>query len=176
MSTRQLARNWIVVLAANFAGAFGLAMLVFASGHAAMNHGAVGEAYVRVAAAKTALPWVEAFARGVLCNVLVCAAVWMALAGRSVVDKFAAIVLPVAAFVAAGFEHSVANMYVLPLAAMLAFADGAPVDLGSLAGSFAPVIAGNVIGGGVIVALVYYVVYLRRPSPDAEPHGSTVSR
>lgn len=157
VSTRQVLRNWAVVCLANFAGAAGLATLVFLSGHAAMNHGEVGRTVIRIAVEKAQLPPVEAFFRGVLCNVLVCMAVWMALAGRSVADKVVAIVFPVTAFVAAGFEHSIANMYLLPLGMML----GAPLGAADMARNLVPVVAGNLVGGSVLVALVYYVIYVR---------------
>jgi formate/nitrite transporter len=157
VTTRQVLRNWAVVCAANFAGAVGLALLVAWSGHPAMNDGAVGAAVVRVAMAKAQLPPGEAFVRGVLCNVLVCLAVWMALAGRSVVDKAVAIVFPITAFVAAGFEHSIANMYLLPLAMLL----GAPLSAADVARNLVPVVAGNLVGGSVLVALVYHVIYVR---------------
>ncbi|MFL6571655.1 MAG: formate/nitrite transporter family protein [Burkholderiales bacterium] len=101
---------------------------------------------------------------GVMCNVLVCMAVWMTLAGRSVVDKAVAIVAPVSAFIAAGFEHSVANMYFIPLGMMLQAASAQPVELSGLARNLAPVIAGNLVGGSVLVALVYYVIYRLPPS------------
>lgn len=157
VSTAQVLRQWGLACAANFVGALGLAWLVWLSGQAAFNGGAVGRAAVSIALAKTALPWHEAFVRGVLCNVLVCMALWMAIAGRSVVDKVVAVVFPVTAFVAAGFEHSVANMYLLPLAMLL----GAPITVGELAGNLLTVIAGNVVGGSVLVAGVYWVIYLR---------------
>jgi formate transporter len=163
LSTRDVLHNWVVVCASNFAGAAGLAALVFLSGHTGMNDGAAGETYLRIAAAKSSLSWWEAFFRGVLCNVLVCMAMWMTLAGRSVVDKVAAIVFPIAAFVAAGFEHSVANMYFFPLAMMLQTAAGEPVQVAWLWRNLVPVIAGNLVGGSVLVALVYYVIY-RRPA------------
>jgi formate/nitrite transporter len=162
ITSRELLANWIVVCAANFAGATGLAALVFLSGHADMNGGAIGKAYLQIAAAKSTLPFWAAFFRGVMCNVLVCLAVWMALAGRSVTDKFVAILLPVTAFVAAGFEHSIANMYFLPFAMMLQAAAGEPVQVAWLWRNLVPVIAGNIAGGSVLVALVYYVIY-RRP-------------
>jgi formate transporter len=162
LGTRELLYNWAVVCAANFAGAAALALAVFLSGHTDMNGGAVGETYLRIAEAKGSLPFWTAFWRGVLCNVLVCMAVWMALAGRSVVDKAVAIVFPVAAFVAAGFEHSIANMYFLPLGLMLQAAGGGSVDYGALARNLVPVIAGNLVGGSVLVALVYHVIYRRR--------------
>ena len=158
VSSRELLWNWLVVCAANFAGALGLAALVLLSGHA----GQYAETYLNILETKTSLPIVRAFFSGILCNVLVCMAVWMSLAGRSVVDKAVAIVLPISAFVAAGFEHSVANMYFIPLGMMLQAAAGQPVELAGLARNLAPVIAGNLVGGSVLVALVYYVIY-RRP-------------
>jgi len=161
LSTRDVLRNWVVVCAANFAGAAGLAVLVFLSGHAEMNDGAVGRTYLEIAAAKSALPFWSAFFRGVLCNVLVCMAVWMSLAGRSVVDKVVVVVFPVAAFVAAGFEHSIANMYFFPLAMLLQAAAGEPAPLAWLWTNLVPVIAGNLLGGSVLVALVYHVISRR---------------
>ena len=163
LTTGDVLLNWTVAGAANFAGAAGLAAVVFLSGHTDMNGGLIGKAYVQIAAAKSSLPFWEAFFRGLLCNVLVCMAVWMTLAGRSVTDKFVTILLPVAAFVAAGFEHSIANMYFFPLAAMLQAAAGEPVQLVWLWRNLVPVIAGNLVGGSVLVALVYYVIY-RRPA------------
>ena len=118
--TAELLRNWASSTSANAVGASGSPLLVFLAHHGAMNGGAVGAAYVKIAAAKTALPFGEAFFKGVLCNVLVCLAVWLAMAGRTVVDKIVAIMFPISAFVAAGFEHSVANMYFIPLAILLA--------------------------------------------------------
>jgi formate transporter len=157
VSTRDVLRNWLVVCAANFVGAAGLALLVWLSGHATLNGGNVARSVIGIATAKAALPIGEAFFRGVLCNVLVCMAVWMALAGRSVVDKVVAIVFPITAFVAAGFEHSIANMYIFPLAMLL----GAPLGAADMARNLVPVIAGNVLGGSVLVALVYHVIYVR---------------
>jgi formate/nitrite transporter FocA (FNT family) len=101
------------------AGAVGLVFLVFVSGHWEMADGAVGANAVKIAAAKAALPFSEAFFKGTLCNILVCLAVWLALAARSVVDKIFAIIFPISAFVAAGFEHSIANMYFIPLGILL---------------------------------------------------------
>lgn len=172
LSTWDVLRNWIVVCTANFAGALGLALIVFLSGHADMNGGAIGKTYASIAATKVSLPFWTAFFRGVLCNVLVCMAIWMTLAGRSVTDKMIAIVFPISAFVAAGFEHSIANMYVIPFAMMLK-ASGAALPPGSdvisslgLAGNLVPVIAGNLVGGSVLVALVYHIIY-RRPGQSS---------
>jgi len=163
LPTRDVLYNWAVVCAANFIGATGLAAVVFLSGHAEMNGGAVGRTYLQIAVAKSSLSLTEAFFRGVLCNVLVCMAVWMTLAGRSVTDKFIAIVFPISAFVAAGFEHSIANMYLFPLATMLQAAAGQPAEVAWLWRNLVPVIAGNLVGGSVLVALVYYVIYRRAP-------------
>lgn len=163
VTSGELLFNWFVVCCANFGGAVALAAIVLLSGHAE----AYAATYLKIASAKTSLPFVQAFFSGVLCNVLVCMAIWMTLAGRSVVDKAVAIVLPISAFVAAGFEHSVANMYFIPLAMMLQAAAGQPVELFGLARNLVPVIAGNLVGGSVLVALVYYVIY-RRPSREKE--------
>jgi formate transporter len=171
ISTGEVARNWVLVCAANFVGAAGLALLVFASGHTAMGDGAIGRAVVRIALVKQDLPWWEAFFRGVLCNVLVCMAVWMAMAGRSVVDKAVAVVFPITAFVAAGFEHSIANMYLMPLAMLVQqsspVAGQAAVTWGGMAGNLVPVIAGNLLGGSVLVGLTYHVIYRRGKQPTS---------
>jgi formate transporter len=155
---RALLRNWLVVLAGNAFGAGGLALLVYWSGHPAMQGGAIAAEYLRIAQAKAALAPLQAFLLGVLCNALVCLAVWMAMAGRSVADKAVAVVFPVSAFVAAGFEHSVANLYLLPLAWLLQGAHG-PLDGPAMLGNLLPVLAGNVVGGSVLVGLVYHLVY-----------------
>ena len=163
VTTKQVLVNWAVVCAANFAGAVGLGMIVVLAGHTDMNGGAIGRTYLEIAAAKSSLPFWTAFFRGILANVLVCLAVWMTFAGRSVTDKLVAILFPISAFVAAGFEHSIANMYLLPVAMMLQAQAGTVVDYAGLVGNLIPVIAGNLFGGSVMVALVYHVVY-RRPA------------
>ncbi len=165
VSTRALMRNWSVVCLANAAGAAGLALLVWWSGHGALNGGAVGQTVVRIALAKAELPGTEAFFRAVLCNLLVCMAVWMSQAARSVADKAVAIVFPITGFVAAGFEHSIANMYFFPLAALL----GAPLDAMLALRQLAIVIAGNLLGGSVLVALAYRTIYRHPGAPDERP-------
>ena len=159
ITTREVLVNWSVVCVGNFVGAAGLAVLVYLSGHPTLNGGAIGDLAVRVATAKVGLSVQEAFFRGMLCNVLVCLAVWMAMAGRSVVDKVVVIVFPITAFVAAGFEHSIANMYFIPLAMMIDPAAG--VTWGGFFANLVPVILGNLVGGSVLVALVYHVIYQR---------------
>jgi formate transporter len=163
LTTKDVLHNWTVVCASNFAGAAGLAAIVFLSGHAEPY----AAKYLEIAAVKSSLPFWTAFWRGVLCNVLVCLAVWMALAGRSVTDKAIA--------VAAGFEHSIANMYFFPLAMMLQAAAGAPISLAWPWTNLVPVIAGNLVGGSVLVALVYWVIY-RRPASFFRSPGRSITR
>jgi len=172
ISTYELLRNWTVVCIGNFIGAGGLALLVFLSHHPDMNNGAIAQEYIGIAAAKTSMPFWTAFFKGMLCNVLVCLAVWMALAGRSVTDKTIAIIFPISAFVAAGFEHSVANMYLIPLAMLLQYSGGvsgvanataAAITWKGFFSNLAPVLLGNLIGGSVLVGLVYHLIYQRFP-------------
>lgn len=164
----ELIKNWLIILITNFLGALALVIIVFVSGHAQMNHGQVGIHAVEIAAAKCAAPWVSLFFKGILCNLLVCLAVWMAMAGRSVTDKVLACIFPVTAFVAAGFEHSVANMYFIPLGIFLKDTYGSAMMIHeslSWSGFFynlIPVVLGNIVGGSVIVALIYYVIYRRK--------------
>jgi formate transporter len=167
ISTVELLRSWAIVCIGNFIGATGLAVLVFLSDHPAMNQGAIAREYLAIAGAKIAMPFATAFFKGVLCNALVCLAVWMALAGRSVVDKAVAIVFPISAFVAAGFEHSVANMYFIPMALLLQESGLMHEMVPQLTwlqflGSLFPVLAGNLVGGTVFVGLVYHVIYGRK--------------
>ncbi|OGI38641.1 MAG: formate transporter FocA [Candidatus Muproteobacteria bacterium RBG_16_62_13] len=173
ITTRALLRNWLLVYVANFAGAVAMAWLVYRSGHFTLGGHAVGVEVLRLGIAKAELPFAEAFIRGLLCNVLVCLAVWLSYAARDVAGKILAIVFPISAFVALGFEHSVANMYLLP-AALFAAGDPsvvaaagisdaglATLDLAAIARNLVPVTLGNIVGGTVLVALVYYLVYLR---------------
>lgn len=165
--TRTLLRHWFVVFAGNAVGAFGLAVLVCWSGHAVAGDGGLGARYMAIAAGKLRLPFGTAVASGVLCNVLVCLGVWMSFAGRSVVDRAVAVVFPVAAFVACGFEHSVANVYFFAMAWLLTPTGYLPLSLSSALGNLGPVVLGNLIGGGLFVALVYHFVYRRSAPPAA---------
>ena len=166
ISSAELLRNWALVFATNAIGATGMAALAVLSGYCDMNGAAVARAAVRIAAAKASMPFWTAFFAGVLCNVLVCLAIWLAMAGHTVVDKIAGIVMPIAAFVGAGFEHSVANMYFLPLGIYLR--DKVDVtgirgienlDLAAYVHNLVPVTLGNIVGGSGFVALVYFVIY-----------------
>lgn len=157
ISLGALLRNWGIVYAGNLIGAVATAVMVHLSGTLSAGGGGVGETAVAIAAGKLALDPAQAFVRGVLCNVLVCLAVWMCFAAHSVAGRVLVILFPITAFVALGFEHSVANMYLLPVAML----HSGQVDLGALVANLAVVSAGNVLGGGVLVALVYWLVYLR---------------
>jgi formate/nitrite transporter len=161
VTTQQVMRNWGWVYLGNLVGAVGTAGLVWLAGIQSMGDGAVGETMVQIARNKIALDPVSAVARGVLSNVLVCLAVWLCMGARSVTDKILAIVFPITGFVACGFEHSVANMYFLPIGVALAAGTSAPLSVVDAVGNLALVTIGNVLGGTVLVALVYWSVYLR---------------
>ena len=166
VTTGEVLRNWSIVCFGNFIGAAGLALLVFWSGHTAMMEGAIAHKYVAIAEAKTQLALQEAFFRGVLCNVLVCLAVWMAAAGRTIVDKAVVIIFPITAFVAAGFEHSIANMFIIPMAMLeqqfVAYEMAMTLTWTGFFANLVPVIVGNIIGGSLLVGLVYHVIYQRK--------------
>lgn len=158
VTTADLLRNWGTVYVGNLIGALGAAVLVQLSGVLSVGDGAVAETAKAIAQGKVALGPAEAFVRGILCNVLVCLAVWMCFAAHTVSGKVLAIIFPITAFVALGFEHSVANMYLIPVGAMQA---GATVGAADFLGNLVPVTLGNMVGGGALVALVYWLVYLR---------------
>jgi formate transporter len=175
IGTAALLRAWLLVYAGNVAGAAATAGLLFLSGQHGMGGGAVGRTALAIASGKAVLPTVELFFLAVLCNVLVCLAVWMSLGARSVTDKVAVIVPPVAAFVAAGFEHSIANLFFLPYGLALK-AWAAPAFWAEIGGSAADYPAltvaaalhnigvstiGNLVGGSLLVGCVYWFVYLR---------------
>lgn len=163
VATLQLLRNWGVVYIANFVGAGATAMMVFWSGSLGLGDGAVADTATAIATGKVSLSWSEAFVRGVLCNALVCLAVWLSMSAHRVSGKILAIIFPITAFVALGFEHLVANLYFLPLGWLLG-ANG--ITPGAIVSNLIPVTLGNIVGGSVFVALVYWLVYLR---PDARP-------
>lgn len=158
----EVARNWAIVFAGNLVGAGGLALLVWLSRHPDMNGGAIGRDYLHIAEAKAALPFLVALWRGILCNALVCLAIWMSYAGRSVSDKAVAILFPITAFVACGFEHCIANLYYFAMALLLAPDASLPL-LGGMLRNIVAVVIGNVMGGSVLVGLVYYFIYIRPP-------------
>jgi len=158
VSAAALLRNWALVYVANFVGALLVVALVLAAEVMAVVDGAVIKTAISIAEQKIALDPVVAFSKGVLCNVFVCLAIWLCLASHSVSGKVLAIVFPISAFVTLGLEHCVANMYLIPIGM---WAASGAIDWPALAMNLLPVTLGNMLGGGVLVALVYWVVYLR---------------
>jgi formate/nitrite transporter len=179
ISLVALLRAWLLVYAGNVVGAIGTASLVFMAGHYGFNDGSVGKTVLSIASFKAALPAGQLFFLAVLCNVLVCLAVWMSFGGRSTVDKVVVIVPPIAAFVAAGLEHSIANLYLLPYALMIkawahpefwtaigqSMSDYPRLTVGAALHNIGVSTVGNLVGGSVLVGVVYWFVYLRAPPP-----------
>ncbi len=159
IGTREVMRNWFLAYLGNVGGCLATVLLVVWANVADLGGGTVGETAIAIARAKADLPVAEAFARGVLCNALVCLAVWLAMGGRSVTDKILAILFPITAFVAMGLEHSIANWFFLPLG--LALDSDRMVSIVGMTRNLIAVTAGNVVGGTLLVAGVYWVAYLR---------------
>ena len=164
ITSAELARNWVLVYLGNALGALGTVGLVLLGDVAQVGNGAVRETALAIGRHKAALGAIEALALGVLCNGLVCLAVWLAMGGRSVTDKVLAIVFPITAFVTMGFEHSIANLFFLPYALALEGWGDAQLLTGSVR-NLLSVTLGNILGGTVLVAGVYWLAYLR---PGAE--------
>ena len=172
VTTSALFRNWVVVYLGNFVGSVGTALVIFLGKQYTFGGGAVGTTALTIANSKVHLDFVQAIALGIMCNAMVCLAVWMSYSARSVTDKVLAILFPISGFVAAGFEHSVANMYFIPIGLFIkqfdpAFVAKTGLDVGGLTwGSFLinnllPVTIGNIIGGAGLVAIVYWFIFLR---------------
>ncbi|SEQ60428.1 formate/nitrite transporter [Azotobacter beijerinckii] len=167
IDSRAVLRNWVLVYLGNVVGCLGTVLLVVWAGTAGLGDGAVGEMALKIAHGKAQLGLGAAFARGILCNALVCLATWLAMAGRSVTDKILAILFPIAAFVALGFEHSIANWFFLPFGLVL---DGqGTLSLAGVAGNLLAVTAGNLVGGTLLVAGMYWLAYLRGDDGQARP-------
>jgi formate transporter len=174
----SLLRAWSVVYAGNICGALGSAALVFLAGQYELAGGGIGKTALAIANTKAGLPTVPLFFLSVLCNVLVCLAVWMSFGARSTTDKVVVIVPPIVAFVAAGFEHSIANLYMLPFGLAIkalagpefwAAIGGGPsaYPLLTVANAMHNIVVatvGNLVGGSLMVGAVYWFVYLRRRS------------
>lgn len=173
VSGRQLFLNGLVVYSGNLVGSLGMVLLAYLSGYLMGDQWQVGATALKIANAKVNQNFLNAFASGILCNILVCLAVWMCFAARSITAKILIILFPISAFVALGFEHCVANMYLIPIGIIASFdpmiveaAGMGGMDLSNLGvsgflGNLLPVTLGNVIGGAGFVALVYYFIYLR---------------
>jgi len=177
ISLVQVLRNWVYVYAGNFVGSVVTAYLMFLTKQYTFGGGAIGLNVLGIANSKTSLDFVQAVALGIFCNALVCMAIWMCYSARSTTDKILAIIFPITGFVAAGFEHSVANMYFIPIG--LFVKDWAPASFWEtigktsadyanltwnnfLVGNLLPVTIGNIIGGSVMVGLVYWFAYVRQ--------------
>jgi formate/nitrite transporter len=177
----QLLRNWAIVYAGNFLGSVFTAGIMFLTGQYLQSNGGVGLNALNIANAKAGIDFLPALCSGIMCNALVCLAVWLTYSARSTTDKILAIIPPITAFVAAGFEHSVANMYFIPIGLFIKNW-GTPVffdSIGKVAGDFSnltwgnffianllPVTIGNIIGGAVMVGAVYWYAYLRKSNPS----------
>jgi formate/nitrite transporter len=169
----QLMRNWVIVYFGNLIGSLITVLLMYLARQWTFSSYHVGATALNIANSKVNLGFSEALARGILCNALVCLAVWLCLSGRSVIDKIMAIVFPITAFVASGFEHSIANMYFIPMGVILkgeeqvleaagkVASDLPNLDLLGFLGNLLPVTIGNIFGGGYMVAAVYWFIYLR---------------
>jgi formate/nitrite transporter len=175
----QLLRNWSIVYVANAVGALVMVYLVYLSGYLHHADYAVGATALKTGIAKVSHTPVEAFVNGLFCNVLVCLASWMVYAARSVLDKIAVVLFPISAFVAMGFEHCIANMYMIPIA-ILASLDPAIVEashlatdvvaklnVGSMMGNIIPVTIGNIVGGVGFVGMTYYLVFRNANKQDS---------
>ncbi len=179
VSTLALLRNWLIVYLGNFVGAVSTAALMFLTRQYTFGSNAVGITALKTAVSKCDLTFVQAIALGILCNALVCMAVWLTYSARSTVDKILAIIFPITAFVAAGFEHSIANMYFIPFGLLIKGFDPAFVSAvgkqvphldtltwqAFLFNNLLPVTIGNIIGGTVLVAGFYWLIFLR-PSKE----------
>ncbi|ECH6754821.1 TPA: formate transporter FocA [Salmonella enterica] len=176
ISWRQLLWNWVNVYIGNLAGALFFVLLIWLSGEYMTANGGWGLNVLQTADHKMHHTFIEAVTLGILANLLVCLAVWMSYAGRSLVDKSMIMILPVAMFVASGFEHSIANMFMIPMGIIIRYfaspdfwnaINSSPADFPHLTvvdfitDNLLPVTIGNIIGGGVFVGLVYWVIYLR---------------
>ncbi len=167
-------RNWLVVYAGNFIGSILIAFLILLGKTYHFSGGEFGKTMLTIALNKSGFSFSQALSLGILCNILVCLAVWLAYTGQNTADKILAIVFPITMFIAAGFEHSVANMYLVPAGLLLkvfdpAFISSLEVSLQNLTwGNFLlnnllPVTIGNMIGGGLFVGTVYFLVHRVKP-------------
>ena len=176
VTTGAVLQNWTLAFIGNFVGAIATAALVFFSTQYTFGNGSVGLAALNTAHAKTSLAFFPALTLAILCNTLVCLAVWMCYGARTTVDRVVTIIPPIAGFAAAGFEHSIANIYFIPLGLFIkagapesfwASIGKTPADFPHLTwwnfvGNLLPVTIGNIIGGAVLVAAVYWFIYLRQ--------------
>jgi len=175
IKTMALLRNWLIVYLGNFVGSIGTAVLIFLARQYMNGNGSVGEIALKTAVSKVQLGFLQAIVLGILCNTLVCLAVWLTYSARQTADKILAIIFPITAFVAIGSEHSVANMYFIPLGLLIkqfdpAFVSGleSQINLSGLTwtsflvNNLLPVTLGNIIGGSLLVGIFYWLIYLKK--------------
>lgn len=177
VTAREVLRNWLIVYFGNFIGAIATAGFIILCKRYEFAQGVIWLNALNIAHDKCGRPFLDMVARGMMCNALVCLAIWLCLGARSITDKILAIIFPISAFVAAGFEHCVANMYFIPVGIFAKYS--APHSFWSLVGKTAgdfpnltwhnffldnliPVTIGNIIGGAVLVGFVYWVAYRRK--------------
>ena len=167
----KMLKSWVVVYIGNLIGSLIIVAILYYANYDAVNGGAVGTAMVTVASAKASLPLEEMFFKGIMCNFLVCLAVWIGYAGRTIVDKFFAVLLPITAFVACGFEHCVANMFLLPMGLVTNMADSAAyegvanvakLDIASVSTNIGMVTLGNIVGGAIMVGFMYWLAFHKK--------------
>jgi formate transporter FocA len=193
----QLLRNWVVVYTGNFIGSILTALIMLYSKQYEFGNGSIGLTALNIANSKAGLDFVQAIALGIMCNALVCLAVWLCYSARTTTDKILSIIPPISAFVAAGFEHSVANMYFIPIGLFIKALPATAKfwtlsalnpEAGAItAEKFAnltwgnfflnnllPVTIGNIIGGAIMVGGIYWFVYLRKTDSAKAPAGKTV--
>ena len=173
ISTFQMLRNWVVVYCGNFVGAIFIVLVIWFSGQTMAANGQWGLTILNTAQHKIHHMWFEAFCLGILCNIMVCIAIWMTYAGKTLTDKAFIMILPIALFVASGFEHSVANMFMIPMGIMTAHFSGpefwqainidpqqfADLDLYHfVVNNLIPVTLGNIVGGGCCIGLALWSI------------------
>ena len=151
----RMLTKWVIVYIANFIGSILVVWMMF---HSGLVGGAVADKAVAIASAKIHLAFGPAFIRAILCNWLVCLAVWLAIASHDITGKIFGIFFPIMAFVASGFEHSIANMYFIPMGIML---NPAKVTWGGFFHNIIPVTLGNIVGGAIFVGLTYWLIYAK---------------
>lgn len=166
-------KNWAVSFTTNFAGSLMLVALIFLSQLWLLNNAEIGATMVKIANAKVNLDFWTAFWRGVGCNFLVCVAIWLAVSGEDNISRILGIYFPITAFVALGFEHSIANMFLIPMGILAASQPSVTPLIGSLnlshlnwtdflVGNLLPVTLGNIVGGALLVGVAYWYIYARK--------------
>jgi formate/nitrite transporter len=188
LTLAEVMRNWLIVYAGNLVGSLATVMFMYFTRQWTFSDYHVGATALNIANAKVNLSFSTALARGILCNALVCLAVWLTLSGRSVTDKILAVLFPITAFVASGFEHSIANMYFIPMGLLMKTepqvvqaaghvpADLAQLNLQGFVNNLVVVTTGNIFGGGFLVAAVYWFIYRRPKVRAAEGADRAASR